>query len=283
MRGTRHLAAAVLSASLLLGTSATAFTPRVAAQEVQAGQSVVVSVAALNVRSAPTLNGSIVAILTGGELIRVVSRPTTADGYDWYQIERAGVYIGWAVRGFIPGTAGSTPTPSTPPTTPPPPTAPPAGGFAYGTSVTVTASLLNVRALPTISGQILTVYPAGRVATITGEAQVANNITWYPVDNFGWVSGEYLRVSGGGTTTPTTPGDEEVINLTVTAGVLNVRSAPSLSGTIVDVRYYGQLVRFCADATAADGSRWVAINAARTQWVSLSFVSLSPDPNAAPL
>lgn len=277
MRGTRHLAAAVLSASLLLGTSATAFTPRVAAQEVQAGQPVVVSVAALNVRSAPSLSGSIVAILTGGEVISVVSRPTTADGYDWYQIERGGVYLGWAVRGFIPDTAGSTPAPSTPPTTPTtPPTTPPAGGFTYGTSVTVTASLLNVRALPTISGQILTVYPAGRVATITGEAQVADNITWYPVDNLGWVSGEYLRATSGGTTTPPTPTTPPSTGATsiwrVDVDALNIRATPGTSGAIVRTVPFGTRLTQTGSPVAVDGRNWFPMD--NVGWVSAQFVVL---------
>jgi uncharacterized protein YgiM (DUF1202 family) len=277
MRGARYLAAVVLSTSLVLGTLTIGYTPSTSAQEIQVGEPVVVTVDALNVRSEPTLSGSIVTVLRFTDVVRVVSAPTFADGYDWYQIQRADVTIGWAVRGFIPGSAG--PPDQTPywPTTPTTPT--PSGGYVYGTAVTVTTSLLNVRALPSITAQILTVYPAGRVATITGEARVADNITWYPVDNYGWVSGEYL--TAGGATTPT-PGDE-VINLTVTADVLNVRSSPDLSGTIVDVRYYGQLVRFYDRAYASDGSLWIAINAAETQWVSNSFVDLHPDPNAAPL
>lgn len=273
MRGTRHLAVAVLSTSLLLGTAPLGQPSSASAQTCQVGEPVVITVAALNVRSVPSLSGSIVTVLTKDTVVRVVGGPTTADGYLWFQIERAGVTIGWSVAGFISGTAPSNPTEPTPTT--------PGGGYAYGSSVTVTTSLLNVRALPSITAQILTVYPAGRIATITGEARVADNITWYPVDNYGWVSGEYLSASGG-TAIPTTPGDE-VINLTVTADVLNVRSSPSLAGAIVDLRYYGQLVRFYDRATAADGSLWIAINAAETQWVSNSFVDLHPDPNAAPL
>lgn len=281
MRGARHLAVALLSTSLLLGAAIIGHTPSASAQEIQVGEPVVVTVDALNVRSAPSLSGSIVAVLHYTDVVRVVSAPTVADGYDWYQIQRADITIGWAVRGFIPGSAG--PPDQTPywPTTPTAPTSP-VGGYVYGTSVTVATSLLNVRVLPSITAQILTVYPVGRVATITGEPQIADNITWYPVDNYGWVSGEYL--TAGGATTPTTPApDDEIINLTVTADVLNVRSAPNLNGAIVDLRYYGQLVRFYDRAYAADGSLWIAINAAETQWVSNSFVDLHPDPNAPPL
>ncbi len=283
MRMRRHVAAAVLGVSLTFGglvAGSASLTPSAAAQEdVQeaSGYPVVITVPALNVRSAPTLSGSVVTILIQNDVVRVVAGPTTADGYAWYQIEQRGVVVGWSVAGFIQGSAAD-PDPIPQPTTPTTPT----GGYAYGSSVTVATSLLNVRALPSITARILTVYPAGRVATITGSPQVADNITWYPVDNYGWVSGEYL--TAGGATTPTTPlPDDEVIDLTVTASVLNVRSAPGLSGTIVDVRYFQQLVRFYDRAYAADGSQWIAINAAGTQWVSNSYVNLHPDPNAPPL
>lgn len=40
-----------------------------------------VKVPALNVRSAPTLSGSVVTVLPQYDLVRVVAGPATADGY----------------------------------------------------------------------------------------------------------------------------------------------------------------------------------------------------------
>lgn len=255
MRGARHLAAVVLSASLILGTAALGQTPA-AAQSYQVGEPVVVTVPALNVRAAPSLSGAIVTVLQKDTVVRVVGGPTTADGYLWFQIERAGVTIGWSVAGFISGTAPSQPGE-------PAPTTPPAGGYAYGASVTVTASLLNVRALPTITGQILTVYAVGRVATITGEPRVADNITWYPVDNLGWVSGAYL--TGGGTTTtpPTTtpPSTGATSVFRVEAALLNVRATPGLTGAIVKTVPYGTLLTVTGPSTAVDGYLWFPVDA----------------------
>lgn len=269
MRGARHLAAVVLSGSLLLGTAATGHHPSASAQEFQVGQPVVVTVAALNVRDAPTLSGSIVTVLLQDEVVSVVSAPTSADGYDWYQIQRAGVYVGWAVNGFIPGSAGS--GGAEPPTTP-------GDGYTYGASVAVTASLLNVRALPSLSADVLSVYAYGRVATITGEAQVADNITWYPVDNFGWVSGEYLQPSEGGTptsptspTSPTTPPTTGTGTIfTVDADALNVRSTPGLTGTILKTVLYGTQLTQSGNPTTVDGILWFPVD--NLGWVSGQFL-----------
>ncbi len=275
MRGARHLAAVVLSGSLLFGTAAIGHHPSALAQDFQVGQPVVVDVPALNVRSAPNLSGSIVTVLLQDEEVSVVSAPTTADGYDWYQIQRAGVYVGWAVNGFIPGSAGSGGAdPSTPPTTTP------GGGYAYGASVTVTTSLLNVRSLPSITAQILSVYAYGRVATITGEAQVADNITWYPVDNYGWVSGEYLAANGISTprppTTPTTPpttGGSGI--LTVAVDALNVRATPGTTGAIVKTVSYGTQLTQTGEATFVEGAAWFPVD--NIGWVSGQFLAVAPD------
>lgn len=276
MRGARHLAVAVLTLAMLLGSSSIAFTPHTSAREIQVGEPVVVTVDALNVRSAPALTGSIVAVLHYTDVVRVVSAPTYADGYTWYQIQRADITIGWAVQGFIPGSAG--PPDSTPywPTVPTTPTTPASGTFIYGDPVMVSTNLLNVRLLPSISAPILTVYPYATEGTITGGPTVADNITWYAVDNYGWVSGEYLWLNACGCRDgvyPPEDGAGSTGGLSVTAAVLNVRSAPSLGGTIVDTRSYGQTVSQYGEATAADGSRWIAIDNAQTRWVSALYVA----------
>ncbi len=278
IRFVRHVAAAVMGASLLFSgmvAGVSSIVPTVAAEDGQPGEPAFTDVDFLNFRALPSLSGSIIATLPYNTYIRILGDSVTADGYDWYEAQLSDGTTGYLVRGFVRGSAPSNPTTPTPP-------APATDGFVYGDSVVVSTDLLNVRSLPSISASVLTVYGSGTVAVVTGDATVADGYTWYPVDNYGWVAGQYLVANSDSGSTPTTP-DDEIINLTVTADVLNVRSGPSLDSAIVGTRSFHDLVTFHNRATAADGSTWTAINAEETQWVSSRYVNLHPDPNAPPL
>ncbi len=283
----KHVAAAVMGASLMFGGVAAgvgSITPIASAQEAVTS-TYYVDVTALNVRSTPSLTGTIVSSLSYGAVVSLVGDPVTADGYVWYHVQQAGNLLGWSVNGFTLGTAptdgGTTPTnPTTPPT-------PSTGDFLYGDPVMVNTDLLNVRSLPSISASVLTVYSYGTSATVTGEARVADGITWYPVDNFGWVAGQYLWLNacgcrngsgptGGDSTTPTPSGSfffgESV---TVNTDFLNVRQSPSLSGAIVDVYEYGTIVRTGGSAIVADGITWYPVDA--YHWVAGQYLIQTPD------
>lgn len=272
----RYAAAAVMGVSLVFGGVAVglgSITSAVAAQGVQAGAPAYTEVDFLNVRATPGLSGPIITTLPYETRITLLGGTETVDGYDWYEVQLANGTSGWLVAGFV---IGSAPNSAGQPTTPA------TGEFVYGDSVVVSTDLLNVRSLPSISASVLDVYGYGTVALVTGDATVGDGYTWYPIDNYGWVAGQYLAANGGGGSTPPSP-DDELINLTVTADVLNVRSGPSLDSAIVGTRSFHDLVTFYNRATAADGSTWTAINAEETQWVSSQFVNLHPDPNAPPL
>ncbi len=217
-----------------------------------AGDVVSVTADALNVRQTPSTAAAIVSTLAFGQQVTLTGGGQVVGTITWYPI--AG---GWVSGEFL-ATTGATP-PTTPPTTPSA-----TGGFAYGDTVSVTTDLLNVRQLPTLSAAVLTAYGYGTQAMITGEARQADGITWYPVDNTGWVSGDYLTkvVGGGGTTPPTTPpatpgsGSPSI----VTTDVLNVRSEPSLSASIVATLYNGAQVTVIGDGVQADGFNWVNLD-----------------------
>lgn len=276
IRFVRHMAAAVMGVSLVFGGVAAgvgSIVPTVAAEDGQPGEPAFTDVDFLNFRATPSLSGPIITTLPYNTYVRILGDSVTADGYVWYEAQLSTGTTGWLVQGFVRGSAPSNPTT---------PTTPATGGFVYGESVVVSTDLLNVRSLPSITASVLTVYGSGTVALVTGDATVADGYTWYPVDNFGWVAGQYLVANGGGGGTPTPP-DNEIINLTVTADVLNVRSGPSLTSAIVGTRSFHDLVTFHNRATATDGSIWIAINADETQRVSNQFVDLHPNPNAPPL
>ncbi|HEV2528538.1 MAG TPA: SH3 domain-containing protein [Thermomicrobiales bacterium] len=221
----------------------------------KAGDTVTVNANALNVRQSPSTTATVIGTLAYGERVTLTGMGQLVGSDVWYPI--AG---GWVAGACL--TAATV----TPPTNPTNPTTPPAiGGFAYGTTVTVTADLLNGRSTPSLSGGIISVFTDGQTLTITGEPRQADGITWYGVNNTAWVSGEYLTAATGGGTTPptTTPLTGEIYVAIVNTDVLSVRSAPSLSGIIVAVYRAGDTANVTGGAVQADGIDWLPVNGFR--------------------
>ncbi len=275
MRYGRHFVAATLGVSLIFGGVAVgpvSLTPSAIAQS--AGTAGTVAVDFLNVRLEPSTTGAIVATLPAGSGLTVLAGPVSAGGFNWYQVQ-AGERYGWAVSTFVvTGGTGTTPDPGTNPGTGP------GAQWVYGDTVTVTTDALNVRALPSMSAQILEVYRSGRVATVTGDAQVVDGTTWYPLDRLGWVAGQFLSSGvnggdGGGTTPGTIPAP--TVNwvygdaVTVTTDVLNVRELPSLSSPVVARYALTRAATVTGDATSGDGIMWYPLD--NLGWVSGQFLA----------
>ncbi len=266
----KRVTAVVIGASLVFGGVAAgvgSITPVASAQSDTAASetTAVVDVDALNVRSSPSLSGTIITTLYYNTRLHVFGDTTTADGYIWYQVRLTDGSTGWAVHGFIIGAGESLPTPTTPTT----------GGFVYGDTVVVVTDLLNVRSLPSISASVLDVYGYGTVATVTGPATVADGYTWYAVDNLGWVAGQYLTVrtpggdgSDGGA--PDGYGDESGDYVIVITDALNVRSTPSTSASILDVLLYHNGAFISGSPVTADGYTWYPIN--NHGWVAGQYI-----------
>ena len=111
--------------------------------------------------------------------------------------------------------------------------------FANSNEGTVTADALNVRSGPSTSYGITTkLYKGDKVEIL----ETSNG--WHKIKEsngkIGWVSGDYIKVSSGSTSQPST----STTKATVTATSLNVRSGTGTSysvitklskGTVVDV------------------------------------------------
>ena len=148
------------------------------------GQSVVVNTDLLNVRSLPSLSGSVLTVYAAGRTAKITGGPTTADGITWYAVDNTGWVAGQYLAlsdGYNPGNPGGTTDDSVVDT----------GAYTYGLTVTTTTNLF-VRTGPSLSDTVIDIYKTGRTAKITGGPTDADGITWYAVDNYGWVSGEYL-------------------------------------------------------------------------------------------
>lgn len=275
MRFGRQVATAVLGTSLVFGGVATgvaSLAPAASAQEVGtaaigAGDTATVNANLLNIRQTPSLSGNILTTLGFGAQVSVVTGPVLSDGFTWFRVQQGGVFIGWAATAFLTETT-STPAPN--PGTP-------GGQFAYGTTVTVSTDALNVRSLPAITASVLTVYTSGRTATITGGPTVAGGITWYAVDNTGWVAGQFLTAGSGPAPNPGTPtgkfttGNTVVVN----AATVNVRSGAGLNFATIDTAAFGERFTITQGPVVANGYEWYSVSGLVGAWIAGDFLSIS--------
>lgn len=276
MRRARYVAAAVMSASLVFGGVAASAAPfahvasaqDASAQDVNTNEQATVDVDYLNVRQTPSLSGTINKTLAYGTAVTVTAGPVTADGYQWYRLSQDGSDIGWSVAGFIALSDGSNPSGT-------------AGQFAYGQTATVNTDALNVRSAPTLTASVLTVYQTGTQVKITGGPSYADNITWYAVDNLGWVAGQFLVGSDGSGDggTPSQPSDDFTYGqmVVVNTDALNVRSQPSLSGSVLDVYLSGESATITGGPKVADNIVWYAVN--NVGWVAGNYLVASTGDN----
>lgn len=225
--------------------------------DIQVGGTVSVNVDSLVVRAEPGLSGAAVGSLTFGERATVLDGPVVADGYEWFLLQD-GVTTGWSVQGFAQIAAPAAVTDGATGLVP-----------AARTVFRVTAGFLAVRAEPAESAGIARMVTVGTQLTQRGETVEADGLTWFPVDDDGWVSGGTGGESGG-----LFP---ELYPLFVTADVLNVRSEPNLSGTIVQTLDLGETVNAFDSVRDDDGIAWSAVNEEGTLWVAAEYLTIRLD------
>jgi uncharacterized protein YgiM (DUF1202 family) len=152
-----------------------------------------------------------------------------------------------------------------------------------GTTATVSAFTLNVRAQPNTTAAILTKISAGQSFPVISTSADNNWVQLNANGTVGWVSANFVRISGApvpqATTTPTQAPDTSapgVLSATVTASRLNVRAEPNATASVLTQVTSGQ--SFTVLVTSPDNN-WVQINAnGTTGWVSANFVRLSGQP-----
>lgn len=211
----------------------------------------------VNLRSGPGLSYSVVKFIPNGTTGTILSGGTKADGYDWVQVSMLGV-TGWMASQCLEAGTGSVPpvTPVTP-------------SFAVGAGV-VTTDDLNLRTAAGTSASVLAVLPRGTPLTVTGAPIAANGYTWYPVKTgagaTGWVAGAYLSA----TSTPSTPAFAPGSTVKVATDALNLRSAASLTATVLLVLPFGTSLTVTGAPTAASGYTWypVKTSGGTTGWVA---------------
>ena len=138
--------------------------------------------------------------------------------------------------------------------------------FANSNEGTVTADALNVRSGPSTSYGITTkLYKGDKVEIL----ETSNG--WHKIKasngKIGWVSGDYIKVSSGSTSQPST----STTKATVTATSLNVRSGAGTSYSVITKLSKGTVVDVIE--SASNGWKKIKTSGGTTGWVSGSYLT----------
>lgn len=252
-----------------------------------------VSTGALNIRSGPSNQHSILFVVSQGQALSLVGRNSDAT---WLNV-RVNGKLGWASAAFIltdhninllPDTSGSAPgqataTPSQTPTGAPSASATPTGTLQPtaiptatpdGSSPTarVKTGRLNVRAGAGAGYKVVATVSYWDLLTLLGRNA---NASWVKVRTAGnvegWVSSLYI-VAAPGVSVYDLPVLADVVPLgIIVAGTANVRSGPGINHGVLFTLNYGELVNLVA---RSGGTAWIKITYnGQTGWVGSDLVA----------
>ena len=211
---------------------------------------------ALNVRSGPSLDDTVVHIVTDGMLGTVNDGPVEADDHNWYAVTFDAGSNGWVAGGYLTTVDDG------------------AGGYPGGARVVVNTDWLNVRAEPGLGGAVDYVLQYGYEAFISDGPISADGYSWYQVDamgvTLGWVAGEFLApADGGGNSFPIGA------RVAVDTDALNVRAAAGLDAKVVNLLPNGYVAFISGGPVSADGYTWYQVDAMDVTlgWVAGEFLS----------
>ena len=167
------------------------FTPVLAQNETASAGTV--TVLRLNVRSAPSMTGSVVDTLTQNDTVRILG---TSDDGDWYKVRTAGVDgEGWIFADYV---ATGTPVGALVAATPTAEAAASAAPAASGASASVIPTTINVRSGP---GTNYSIISSAQNATTLDIVGVSQDGSWYQVrvpalSDPGWVFATLTVLNG---------------------------------------------------------------------------------------
>ncbi len=204
-----------------------------------AGDDIYVSDGPVNLRNAAGTGATVLAVLPTGTTGSVLAGPTSANGYDWYQIQVTGGQAGWVADAFIALDDNG------------PVIAP--GQFPISSYVFVNVPSLNQRSIASTDGAVLQTLSEGSVAQILSAPVSANGYTWYQVSaggTIGYVAGEFLV---GGVTV----GAQAM----VTDGPVNLRIQATTSSASLGALQTGDLVAVTSGPVAGGDYMWFGVTA----------------------
>ena len=207
------IAAISLAATLIGGTQL------IAGVAAEAQSSTVRATTSVNVRKGPSTSTAILGVLYQGESVTQVGPATNG----WVPV----LYRG--TRAYILGTYLSSSASSSRPET--------SSTTTTSAATRYTTDNLRLRTSPSLTARVVTVLPKGTALRTTGHVSG----TWTQVTyggRLGWVSTQYLSAAKITTTTIVTTATKRAI----LTDAVNLRTAPSMSSTVVTVLVKGTIV-----------------------------------------
>jgi uncharacterized protein YgiM (DUF1202 family) len=247
-----------IAAVLMLALAFSSLTPAaMAAPSGAAGASpssqAIVEVDGLALRNGAGINCPVIERLPQGATVTVISGPTQADGYHWYEVTYNGK-TGYAAGEYLSiGTGQTCPTGCANLT---------AGGYAA-----VQTQYLNMRCGPSINCPVSMSLPQGTVVKLLDGPTASDGYHWWHVsynNQTGYMAGEYLQPANGPGTTPqsctSNCGLVAGSSALVTSLTLNLRSGAGLNCPIIAVMPQGATVQVLNGPTQADGYTWYKVS-----------------------
>jgi uncharacterized protein YgiM (DUF1202 family) len=194
-----------------------------------------------NIRRQPTQTSGIIASVPRNTWAFVMAGPIAAEGFDWYQVRAYQIGDGWVIKdNFVAAPLDN---------------APANARFKVGDTVQATETI-NIRPRPGIAQTITATTFAGSQFKITQPALNVTEYNWYGVyGSFGggWVVENTLK----GITVPPLPSGKFVVGDTIrVTSVMNFRSGPSTSASVLSQLTEGTTGTILAGPSAGDGYVW---------------------------
>jgi len=224
-----------------------------------AGDRVEVAEGPLNLRSSAGTTASSIGSLAVGTQLTIVTGPTAASGYNWYQVKDASGKTGWVIVDalqIIPD-AGQT--------------------FAKGDQVVVFDGPVNLRSSAGTSATVVQSLPQETLLTVLDGPVANSGHAWYQVQTdssvTGWVAADFIE----SVSTPAPPVDGSLAagdRIAVVDGPVNLRAAAGIGNDVVAVLQTGDTLNVTGGPSAADGYSWYQVTTAAggSGWVASDFV-----------
>lgn len=216
----------------------------------------------INIRARPGLAQTVIATLGTGGRMEITQGPVAVNNYIWYGVYTQNDDGGWVVENTL-RRVGS-----------------PVQKFQIGDTARVTESL-RLRTSPSTSSQTIAVLDPGTTGKVVGGPENANGYTWWQLQTSagtGWAVQDWLeKTSGPGPD----PSDKFEINERVrTTEAVNMRSAPSTTGTVVAVLQAGTIGTVVDGPRTGSGYTWWRVETSQgTGWVAEDWLeSAGSDP-----
>jgi len=224
--------------------------------EFTTGNIVAVADGPLNLRDSASIDGEVVTQLATGTRLTIVSGPTAADDYDWYEVEGATGDRGWVAGEFLIDAADVS--------------------FSAGDLIQVADGPLNVRDDSDIAGEVVAQLETGDTATILSGPIANGDYDWYEVefdaDTSGWVAADFIAAASANE-------DEDGYSagevIEVIDGPLNVRAEAGTSREVITQLETGDTATVISGPDTADDLNWyeVEIDSETSGWIASDFVA----------